>query len=115
MRMDAGSIPGLSQWVKDPRVSLSCGVGHRCGSDLALLWLGRRPAATALIQPLAWEPPYAVSATLKRPKKKKKKKNSPKYGYTSEYVVSVPDHCSIAKSQSRNIFGFPVHMKVRFK
>ena len=51
---DAGSIPNLAQWVK----------------DLALLW--HRPAAVALIRPLAWEPPYAEGATLKRPKKKKK-------------------------------------------
>ena len=42
----------------------------------ALLWLGRRLAATAPIQPLAWEPPYAAGGALekaKRPKKKKKK------------------------------------------
>ena len=31
-----------------------------------LLWLWHEPAATALIQPLAWEPPYAVDAALKR-------------------------------------------------
>jgi len=34
-----------------------CGVGHRDGSDLALLWLRCRPAATAPIRPLAWELP----------------------------------------------------------
>ena len=39
-----GLIPGLAQWVKDP----------------ALLWLWHRPAATAPIRPLAWEPPYAA-------------------------------------------------------
>ena len=32
-----------------------------------------RPAAATLIRPLAWEPPYAMSAALKRQKKKKKR------------------------------------------
>ena len=32
-----------------------------------------RPAATAPIRTLAWEPPYAGGAALKRQKKKKKK------------------------------------------
>ena len=49
---------------------MSYGVGHRHGSDLALLWLWCRPEAVALIQPVAWEPPYAMSAALKRKKKK---------------------------------------------
>ena len=53
---------------------MSCGIGQRCSLDLALLWLQRRPEATALIQPLAWEIPYATGAALKRQKKKKKKK-----------------------------------------
>ena len=35
---DTGSIPGLTQWMK----------------DLALLWLWRRLAGEALIQPLAF-------------------------------------------------------------
>ena len=39
----------------------------RLGS--VLLWLWCRSAATALIRPLAWEPPYNMSAALKRPKK----------------------------------------------
>ena len=44
---------------------MSCGVGCRCGSDSALLWLQRRLAATALIQPLAWKLAYASGVSLK--------------------------------------------------
>ena len=51
---------------------MSCGVGHRHGLDPELLWLWRRPAAAAPIQPLAWELPCAAGAALQRPKKKKK-------------------------------------------
>ena len=51
----AGSIPGLTQWVE----------------DLTLLWC--RPAATVLIGPLAWEPPYASGVALKRQKRKEKR------------------------------------------
>ena len=43
---------------------MSCGVGHRHGSDLALLWLWCKPAAVAPIRPLAWEIPYAVGVAL---------------------------------------------------
>ena len=39
---------------------MSCGVGRRLGSDPMLLWLWRRPVATAPNLPLAWEPPYAA-------------------------------------------------------
>ena len=45
---------------------MSCGVDCRGGSDLALLWLWSRPAATAPIRPPAWEPPHATGATLKK-------------------------------------------------
>ena len=50
---------------------MSCGVDHRLSSDQALLWLWCRPATVALIQSLAWEPPYAMGTALKRLKKKK--------------------------------------------
>ena len=57
---------------------MSCGVGRRCCSDLALLWLRCRLAAVALIQPLVWKPPYAEGAAIKRQKKKKKRKKERK-------------------------------------
>ena len=59
-------------------VAVSRGVGCRCGSDPALLWLWRRLAATAQIRPLAWEPPNALGAAqevAKRKQKQKQKKN----------------------------------------
>ena len=51
IQVDVGSIsiPGLAQWVK----------------ALALLWLRHGPAATAPMQPPAWELPYATRVTLK--------------------------------------------------
>ena len=54
----AGSIPSLTQWIR----------------DLALLWLWCRLAATALIRPLAWEPPYATGVALKSKKQTNKQK-----------------------------------------
>ena len=52
---------------------MSCGIGRRGGSDPTLLWLWCRPAAAALIRPLAWELPDAMGAALKIKKRKKKK------------------------------------------
>ena len=57
---------------------MRCGVSCRRGLDLVLLWLWRRPVATAPIRPLAWEPPCAAGAALKRRQKKKTKKKTPK-------------------------------------
>ena len=66
---------------------MSCGVGRRCGSDLALLWLWRRMVATAPIRPLAWELPYALGATLKRQKRKKKNQELLSREFPSGLVV----------------------------
>ena len=51
---------------------MSCGVGLRRGSDPELLWLWRRLVAIALIQSLAWEPPYAVGVAQEMAKRQKK-------------------------------------------
>ena len=50
---------------------MSCGVGHRHGSDLGLLW--HRPVAVLPIRPLAWELPYATGAAIKNKLKLKLK------------------------------------------
>ena len=41
-------------------------VGCSHGSDLALLWLWRRPVTTAPIRSLAWEPPYAAGVAQEK-------------------------------------------------
>ena len=57
---------------------MSCDVGHRRSLDLVLLWLWCRPEATALVRPLAWEPPYAVGAAQEKAKRQKTKKQQKK-------------------------------------
>ena len=68
---DAGSIPGLTRWVKNLVSSKAEMVGCRCGLDPALLWLWCRLAAAAPISPLAWELPYAAGGALKSKRKNK--------------------------------------------
>jgi len=67
-------IPDLTPWVKRSGIAMSCGVGHRCSSNSALLWLWYRTEATAPIQPLAWEPPYATGVALEKRQKNLKNK-----------------------------------------
>ena len=57
---------------------MSCGVGCRYSSDPELLWLWCRQAATALIRPLAWEPPCAAGVALEEAKKDQKEKKKKK-------------------------------------
>ena len=65
MRTQVRSLASLSGLRIRCRHELSCGVGCRHGSDPELLWLYRRLAALALIQPLAWELPYVTGMALK--------------------------------------------------
>ena len=51
---DAGLIPDLAQWVKDP------------AQNPVLLWLWCRLAPAALIRPLAWELPNVTGAAIKK-------------------------------------------------
>ena len=51
---------------------MSCGVGHRHGSDTVLLWLWCKLASIAPIRPLAWEPPYAEGAALENAERQNK-------------------------------------------
>ena len=77
---DVGLIPGLVQWVKGSGVAVTCGVGRRRGSDVALLW--RRLAAidssdsTSSLGPSICLRCSPKMTKDKRPKKKKKKKTS---------------------------------------
>ena len=72
MGIQVRSLPSLRG--EGPGVVMSYGVGHRHGSDPALLWLCRWPAAVAPIRPLAWKHPYATGAAREIEKRKKKKK-----------------------------------------
>ena len=55
---------------------MSCGVDCRHGLDPLLMWLWCRLAAVALIQPLTWEPLYAMGVALKsKTKQLTKQKN----------------------------------------
>ena len=75
----AGSVPALAQWVNIRRCrELWCRSQTWLGSRVAVLWLRRRPGATAPIGPLAWEPPYAVGAAQRNSKKTKQKTKNKK-------------------------------------
>ena len=64
MRMQIRSLASIS--VSGSGFAVSCGVGHRHGSDPVLLW--RRLRAAAPIRPLGWEPPYGAGAAIKTKK-----------------------------------------------
>ena len=73
---------------------MSCGVGRRHVSDPVLLWLWRRLVATALIRPLAWEPPYAVEVALEKAKRQKKKKYKAPACTSHPYICTALSLCT---------------------
>ena len=69
---------------------MSCGVGRRLIWDPELLWLWCRPVAATLIQPLAWELPYAMSVALKAKREKKEKKLQGHFLDSMVWIYLVP-------------------------
>ena len=112
---DTGSIPGLAQWVKRHGVAVSCGVGCKGGLDPALLWLWYKPGATAPIQPLVGDPPYAEGVALKKTKNEKEKRKFPitsdQFLHLSELKLNITFKNAIPQSHSphsecsRNLCG----------
>ena len=87
---------GFDPWPRSvgqgTSVPVSCGVGRRRSSDLALLWLWHRPAATSPIRLLAWEPPYAMGAALEKDKKQTNKKQQQKNKCIRNYSPIIIGH-----------------------
>ena len=54
------------------RAAVSCGIGHRLGSDLALLWLWLAAVALIQLNPLVWELPGVALRTKTKTKTKTK-------------------------------------------
>ena len=86
------------------------GVGLRCSSDPELLWLWHRPAATALIRPLAWETSRTVGMAQKKKKKKKKRKKERKKERMTEKAgaTSGPSDGGQATSPGNAVLEFPL-------
>ena len=94
---------------------VSCGVGRRHGSDPTLLWLRCRPAVEVPKLPLAWEPPHAMGAALKR-KEKNKQTNQPVPGFCGKdnpalTVLPGVTRSSLSKHQLSAKVPVPWHMR----
>ena len=73
-----------------------------------MLWLWRRPVATAPIGPLAWEPPYAAGAALEKAKRQKKKRKEKKINIETPTLNDTLDQMDLI-----NIFR-TFHTKTRY-
>ena len=76
-----------------------------------MLWLWRRPAATALIRPLAWEPPYVAGAALEKAKRQTKQNKRQRPTRDTVYQVGNSGFNSefealMLKSSKHEIFRF---------
>lgn len=79
---EAGSIPGLAQWVKEP--------------DCCELWC--RPTAVAPIRPLVWELPYVLGVVLKNKKKQNKTKQKKTHTFSPLFPLLHPGLCNTTSS-----------------
>ena len=84
---------------------MSCGIGCRHASDPTLLWLWRRPAATALIRPLAWEPPNAMGVALEKTKRQKTNKQ------TKQTLVAVSYSLKKNSEKIKKVIPFTITSK----
>ena len=107
-----GSIPGLLSGLRIQRCHEPWCRSQICSSDPVLLWLWRRPAATAPLRPLAWEPPCAMGAALEKTKRQKKKKcgscyllNFTKYRCATVFCVFQHVQRELAFSSVLSLFG----------
>ena len=76
MRMHAGSIPGLTQWVGD--LAGICSWHTQLKSCVAMAVALAGSCSSNSIRPLAWELLYVASMALKSKKEKKKKRRNRK-------------------------------------
>ena len=85
MRLQVQTLASLSGLRSG--IAMSCGVDCRHGSNPALLWLWHRPAAAALIWPLAWDPPQE--------QKKKKRKKISSLDWSILPYINAADFCML--------------------
>ena len=73
LKLRGGGVPVMAQWLMNltsiMRIWVQSLASPHWVRKPALLWLWCRLAVTALIRPLAWEPPYAEGAALEKRQK----------------------------------------------
>ena len=88
-------------------------MGFRHGLDPALLWLRHRPAATALIRPLVWEPSYAAGAAQEKAKRQNKQTNKLPYDPAIPPLDIYPDKTTIQKDTRTHILRAALFTKAK--
>ena len=105
MRMQVQSLASLSGLGIRHCHAISCGVGHRQGSDPTLLWLWCRLAAVALVWPLALELPCATGPALKKKKSLNSYCSPVTVQHVERWVVGTRKSDFIWKARRRRRWG----------